>query len=146
MGTHQHCCPLAVNPLQQAHDILCVLLVQIARRLIGQKKHRPVHNGPGNGGTLFFPAGELVRVVLCLGTKPHLIQHFHNPALHGFVIRLHDPLGKCHILIYRKIRKEPEILKYHPYITAVLVNLTFSEACQLNPIDLYIPLGGIGLF
>ena len=50
------------------------------------------------------------------------------------MVRLDDTLGKCHIFVDRKIRKQAEILKYHADIPAVTAHLPLLQLPQIDAV------------
>ena len=50
------------------------------------------------------------------------------------MIRLDDTLGKCHIFVDRKIRKQAEILKYHADIPPVTAYLPLLQLPQIDAV------------
>jgi hypothetical protein len=79
-----------VDVLEQFHDGVAILRVEVAGGLIGQKNHRIANQGAGHGNTLLLTTGELGRIVL--GTMSHL------DALEG-TLHLFLTLGGGHAAI-----------------------------------------------
>src|SRR5690606_29934776 len=67
--------PVAVQLLEQRHDLLARLAVQVARRLVRQQQRRLVHQRTRNRHPLALPARQLRGPVLHARPKPHTLQH-----------------------------------------------------------------------
>ena len=77
--------PVAVQRLEQPHDLLAGGAVEVAGRLVGQENARLVHQRPGDGHALPLAAGELVGPVLHPVAQPHPRERLGGelPALLG---------------------------------------------------------------
>ena len=61
----------AVDPLEQAHDALAGVGVEVAGRLVGEQHQRPVDERPGDRDALLLTAGQLVSACrLALPSSP----------------------------------------------------------------------------
>ena len=53
--------PGAVDPLEQIHDVLAGLRVEVSGGLVGQQHQRPVDECAGDGDALLLTTGQFVR-------------------------------------------------------------------------------------
>ena len=73
MGDHHDRRALPVKFLQQFHDLLAVLGVEVPRWLVGKEQGGPTHQRAGDRRALLLPTGELVRVVLRAMRDAHVL-------------------------------------------------------------------------
>ena len=69
---------LAVQPLEDAHDLDAGARVEVAGRLVGQQDRRLRHERAGDRDALLLPARELVRVVIGAVGQPDRRQALHR--------------------------------------------------------------------
>src|SRR5437660_10939520 len=67
---------LVRGPAQELDDLLPVLPVESAGRLVGEAESRVLDEGRPDGDTLLLAAGELSGAKACLLGEPELGQHF----------------------------------------------------------------------
>ena len=104
--------PGAVDPLEQIHDVLAGLRIQVSGRLVGQQHQRPVDERAGDGDALLLTAGQLGGQSVGLAGQPHHLQHVgHHPVDH--VGALADHLeGEGHVLEHRLLLQQAEVLEH----------------------------------
>src|SRR5262249_20879932 len=77
----QDCGPALVGgAAQELHDLLAVVPVERARRLVGETEARVLDERTPNGDALLLAAGELSRSKVGLGPNAQLIEHEVRPA------------------------------------------------------------------
>ena len=67
--------PLAVEFVEQRHDFLAGVAVQVAGRLVGQDQARPVDQRAGNGHALLLAAGNVVGQRFGVAAQADLVEH-----------------------------------------------------------------------
>src|SRR5919107_593231 len=83
----------AVDPLQQQHDPLAGLGVEVAGGLVGEQDQRPVDERAGDRHPLLLTTGELVRQPVGLAVEADHLQHLGHDPLDG-ALRLVDHLER----------------------------------------------------
>ena len=58
-----------------------IFLIQCAGRLVGEDHRKPVHNRPGNGGSLTLATGELIGESYFYLTQSQSVEQVSGPAL-----------------------------------------------------------------
>ena len=111
MGGDHHRGPGAVDAIEELHDALARLGVEVPGGLVGQQDEGPVHEGPGHRHPLLLATGELAREVVGLLGQTHQVEDLGHLVGHH-VARAADHLeGEGHVLEHRLIGQEPEILE-----------------------------------
>src|SRR5690606_7111356 len=74
MGYHDDGISSLMKLMEQAHDVMGGLTVQVTCWFIGENYTGVVHQSTGNGDTLSLPAGQFVGFVMNPIFKPHAFQ------------------------------------------------------------------------
>src|SRR5438094_10019407 len=77
----QGCLPFRAQSAKQLDDFLARVRIEIAGRLIGQNQIRLVDERPGDGHTLLFAAGKLVRPVVHALAQTDAFEQLTPPRL-----------------------------------------------------------------
>ena len=75
VGGHHHGGAGPVDPLEQQHDVLAGVRVEVAGRLVGQQHQRPVDERAGDRDPLLLAAGQLVRQPVGLAVEADQLEH-----------------------------------------------------------------------
>src|SRR3954452_6670049 len=70
----------AVDPLQQTHDALAGVRIEVARRLVGEQHERAVDERPGDRDPLLLAAGEFAGHPLRLAGETDEFEHLGDGA------------------------------------------------------------------
>jgi hypothetical protein len=101
VGDQHHRDPgLAVEALQDLHDLDAGPAVQVAGGLVGQDQLGLVHEGPRDGHPLLLAAGELVGSVVGAAAQPDRLEEGAGPAmaLGGWPVFPVVDEGQLHVL------------------------------------------------
>ena len=96
---------------EQSKEAARHLWIDVAGRLVGEKKLRLGDHGARDGGALLFPARKHGRKSMHPVAKSHPFQKFRNIFLVVALTAAHDPEWKRNILPGGEMIEEPEILK-----------------------------------
>ena len=134
---------VAVQPLQEGHDLFRVLRVQRPSGLVRHQKLRVAHDGPGHGHPLLLASRELARIVL------HAVREVH--PLHGRFDLL-PPLpaaqgsqqqGQFHVLEGGEDRDQVVVLEDEAHVGGPPARqFVIIEPVQGEPADLQVPTRG----
>ena len=80
--------PFAVEDVEQSHDLLPGLAVEVSGRLIRKQDGGVGHKGPGNGNALALAARKFVRLMMGAVAQP---DPFNSPIGLPFAVGGTDP-------------------------------------------------------
>ena len=134
---------LAVDILQKRQHGLGGKRVQRAGGLIAQKHLGACGQGPGNGYTLFLPAGKLRRVGPGLIGKAHKVQKLLHARGHGlFVVPLFQFQGKGHVLGHCFLHQQVVTLKHNAHFAPCAAQRLARQGGKVFPIQQHAALCG----
>ena len=81
VGHHDDGGAFLVEFLQQVHDFLAILGVEVTCRFIGEYELWTCHHGAGNGHPLLLTAGKLLREMLGAVADVHALHHLCHASL-----------------------------------------------------------------
>ena len=117
---HQGGFEFMVELLDQVHDPLARLPVQVSGRLIREQNPRLVGEGPRKSDPLLLTTRKLSRIVARAVPQSHPLEKRHRPRTNGASILFRSALSKLHrhhhVLEGGECGKEMEGLKYEPYV------------------------------
>jgi len=135
MGTDYDCRTLSVYLLEESHDFIGQLWVEVSGRLISQEYLGIIDDCPGYGHSLLFAVGQLCWVF------PHLVMEIDHPQgvkdsppdfLAGNTQDLKDD---SHVLKDSLLEKKPEILEDDPHASSYLVDPVVRNAEDISVVD-----------
>ena len=125
---------VAVQPLEDRHDLEAGPRVERAGRLVGQDDPRVVHQRPRDRHALLLPAGELARLVVLASGQADRAQRLQRPlaALAAGVVGVQQ--RQLDVLRRAGARQQVELLEDEPDLpVADLRQLVAVEAPTLMP-------------
>lgn len=131
---------LFVQLVKQAHDVPARGAVEIARRLIREKKRWPGHDRACNGNSLLLPSGKLRRLMVHAVRQLHFFKSLGDalPPLRRRHLLIDQ--RKLHVLRSRQPGQEIEILKNKPDLPVADVGqLIFAVILYGNAIKILLP-------
>jgi hypothetical protein len=111
VGDHDHGHARQAQPGQKLHHLAAVLLVQVARGLVGQEDGRPVDQGPGHRRPLLLSAGNLVGQPVVLARQTHPAQGLQGHVALGRAAGLERGQGQHHVLGQVEVGHQVEALE-----------------------------------
>src|SRR5262249_19156203 len=106
---------ILVQALEERDDLSPRFLIEVSRRLVAQKELGARDDGPGDGNTLAFTAGETLRNVFFAMREPHARERLSSPpaalakADTGVAKRKRDVVDRV------RPRQEVERLEHEPH-------------------------------
>ena len=103
--------PGPVDAVEQLHDALARLRVEVPRGLVGQQDQGPVDEGAGDRDPLLLTAGELVGQVVPLVGQADQVEHLRHLVRHHVPGPADDLEREGHVLEDRLVGQEAEVLE-----------------------------------
>ncbi len=140
VGGHEHGGAAGVHVLEQGHDLLRHLGVEVARGLVGQQQHGLVDERAGDGHPLLLAARELQRVGVHLVVQADRLQSGERAPL--LLLRGHgqDAQHEGHVLEDRLALQELEVLEDDADGPPQLGDLPLRDRGHVAPADQDLPL------
>ena len=111
MRGHHHGRAGPVDAVEQLHDALARLGVEVSRGLVRQQNEGPVDEGAGHGDTLLLATRELAGQVVPLIGQTHQIEHLGHLVGHDMTGSTDHLEGEGHVLEHALVRQKAEILE-----------------------------------
>src|ERR1051325_10599526 len=110
----QHRRAEAVDPLEEAHQQQCGLVIDMAGRLGGEQDGGPADDRASDRDALLFAAGKGWRKGLALSLQPEPVKQ-RRYMLANFCFRgTGDPQWQCHVLGDAELFDQAKILEHDP--------------------------------
>ena len=136
MGCHHYSCTLLGDILEQSHDVAGGLRVEISRRLIGDDDLRIVEQGTGDGHTLLFSTGELVRHLVDFLYHAYFVEHFLDALVSVLLV---FPFGslehELEVLAHAAVVEQLEVLEDDAQFLAQGWNVLASDGLEVSAED-----------
>lgn len=145
MSAYDHSGPLHVDLLENGHDFVRQLRVEVSCGLISQKYFGIVHHSSGNGHSLLFAIGKLRWIFPHFVVKVDHSQCIERTAA-DFLARDPENLkDDSHILEDSFLKEKAEILKNNPHSSSQPVYPVVGNAEDIPVVDYDLPLSGKNL-
>ena len=108
---HHHGRPRPVDAVEQLHDALARLRVEVPRGLVGQQDERAVDEGAGHRHPLLLSARELAGQVVPLVGQSDQVQHLGHLVGHDVAGPADDLEGEGHVLEHGLVGQQAEVLE-----------------------------------
>lgn len=128
--------PPDVHPIEDPIDSRGRFRIQVAGRLVGEKKKGLVHEGARDRDALHLAPRKIARPITQPSEEADLEEHFVHTSSNRPVRRAGHSQGERDVLEHAPVRDQPEILVDEADVPAELRNLRPAETVRAKSADL----------
>src|SRR5215472_11955707 len=143
VGREEHGRAAAPDVLDQVEDLAGHLLVEVARRLVGQKQRGRLHDGPGERGALGLALRELGGVGLGARGQPYRLQGLEGLGRDLVARRAQHAQDESDVLEHGAPGEQLGVLEHDAEGAAEVGDLGAAEGGDVEASDLDVALRGL---
>lgn len=123
----------------QPHDEVCVVIIQVARRLISEEDSWGIEQGTADGNSLHLAPAQSIDTLAGAVEEANPLQQGPEPVLDCGEPSTGDQCGKGNVVMDAQVRKQVEELKYQAHgVPSQQASISLGEPAEVASLNMHL--------